>query len=77
MEVDTKLLKKAMVDNDINTIEELVDKTGVNRNTLSDVVNGRAYPSSKVMVKLKMALCLTQEEAGAIFFKEKFAHDAN
>ncbi len=73
MEVDIKLLKKSMIDNDINTIEELSEATGVNRNTLADVVNGRAYPSSRVMVKIKSALNLSQEEAGLIFFKEKLA----
>lgn len=73
VEVDTKLLKKAMIDNDINTIEELVKLTNISRNTLADVINGRNYPSSKVMVKLKFALHLTQEQAGMIFFKEKFA----
>ena len=77
MEVDIKLLRKSMIDNGIITIEELSEATGVNRNTLADVVNGRSYPSSKVMVALKAALKLSQEEAGSIFFKEKLACGAN
>ena len=77
MEVDIKLLRKSMIDNGIITIEELSEATGVNRNTLADVVNGRSYPSSKVMVALKTALKLSQEEAGSIFFKEKLACGAN
>lgn len=38
--VDTKALQKAMIDLDIKTIEQLSEITGVNRNTLSDIING-------------------------------------
>ena len=50
--VDTKKLQKAMIDADIKTIEQLSELTGVNRNTLSDIINGKIFPSSMVMSKL-------------------------
>lgn len=70
-EVDTKALQKAMIDADISSIEQLSEIAGVNRNTIGDVVKGRSYPSSSVMEKIKIALNLTSEQAGRIFFKEK------
>lgn len=72
-EVDTNKLKKAMIDAGIDTIEQLAEKAGINRVTAGDVVKGRIYPSSMVMEKIKIALGLTSEDAGLIFFKEKLA----
>lgn len=72
-QVDTKELQKAMIDAGIRTIEQLSDVTGVNRNTLADVVNGRAFPSSMVMAKLTHHLNLSSEHAGRIFFASKLA----
>ena len=66
--VDTKQLQKAMMDADIKTIEQLSELTGVNRNTLSDIINGKIFPSSMVMSKLAYCLNLTSEDAGRIFF---------
>lgn len=74
--VDTKELQKAMIDADIKTIEQLSELTGVNRNTLSDIVNGKIFPSSMVMSKLAYCLNLTGEDAGRIFFASKLALDA-
>lgn len=71
--VDTKALQKAMIDLDIKTIEQLSEITGVNRNTLSDIINGKTFPSSMVMTKLAHCLHLTGEEAGRIFFTPKLA----
>jgi transcriptional regulator with XRE-family HTH domain len=72
-EVDTNKLRKAMIDAGIDTIEQLAEKAGISRVTAGDVVKGRAYPSSMVMEKIKIALGLTSEDAGTIFFKEKLA----
>jgi transcriptional regulator with XRE-family HTH domain len=72
-EVDTNKLRKAMIDAGIDTIEQLAEKAGINRVTAGDVVKGRIYPSSMVMEKIKIALGLTSEDAGTIFFKEKLA----
>lgn len=74
-EVDTNKLRKAMIDAGIDTIEQLAEKAGINRVTTADVVKGRIYPSSMVMEKIKLALGLSSEETGAIFFKEKLTAD--
>lgn len=71
--VDTKALRKAMVDKEITTIEQLSKETGVNRNTLADVLNGNAYPSSSVMSRLADGLELSGEDAGRIFFANELA----
>ena len=71
--VDTKALQKAMIDADIKTIEQLSELTGVNRNTISDIINGKIFPSSMVMSKLASCLKLTSEDAGRIFFTPKLA----
>lgn len=75
--VDTAELRKAMVDAGFDTIESLSEASGVNRTTVANVVKGRTYPSSMVMEKLKIALKLSGEHAGAIFFKEILADDAS
>lgn len=72
-EVDTIELKKLMIENHIDTIDEFSAKIGVNRNTLADVINGRSYPSSIVMQKIALEFRLTHDFAGKIFFKEKLA----
>lgn len=72
-EVDTIELKKMMVEKHIDTIDEFSTKADVNRNTLADVINGRSYPSSNVMLKIAMTLRMSCDSAGKIFFKEKLA----
>jgi transcriptional regulator with XRE-family HTH domain len=69
--VDVKVIKKLMVDHGIDTVEELSEKTGVNRNTLSKVLNGKAYPSSLVMQKIGEALEIPARDMGRIFFAQK------
>ena len=49
---DVKELKKLMVECDIDTITELAEVSGVDRNTLSKILNEDAQPSAKVMFKL-------------------------
>ncbi len=66
---DTVALKKIMIDNDIKTTKELSERTGVNRNTLAQVVNGKIQPSSEVMQKLILCLNIEPQAAGIIFFK--------
>lgn len=73
--VDVKELKHLLVDNDLPTIESIAEKTGVNRNTISGVLNGSVYPSSMVMQKIVDALGLTAEQAGKIFFAKKLAQE--
>ena len=66
--VDVKELKKAMIDAGLESIAQLSDKTHINRNTLSDILNERSYPSSDVMIRLAHALSLPPEKCGSIFF---------
>ena len=62
--VDVKELKKAMIDAGIDTIQDLSDKSGINRNTLSDILKEKIYPSSDVMVRLANTLSLPTEKCG-------------
>ena len=71
--VDTKELKKAMIDAGINTVSELSERSGVNRNTLGDILNEKIYPSSDVMARIADTLSLPPESAGRIFFKPELA----
>ena len=67
--VDVDEIKKIMIDMRINTILELSKRTGINRNTLSDVLNGKIKPSSDTMYKLVDCLSISPSKAGEIFFK--------
>lgn len=60
---DVIALRKLMVENNINSISELANRTGVNRNTLGQVLNGENQPSTYVMDKLVRTLNIKQEEA--------------
>lgn len=62
-------LKKALAEEGIKTNVELSKKSGVDRNTLGDILNGKRKPSSDVMYKLVSTLNLSSERAGIIFFK--------
>lgn len=66
--VDTVKIKKLMIDKDINTIGELSQLSGVNRNTLSGVISGKVKPSTKVMESLIRTLDIESSDAGSIFF---------
>ena len=57
-----------MVENGIDTILELSERTGVHRNTLGKVLDGTIQPSSEVMDKLVSGLEIEPERAGKIFF---------
>lgn len=66
--VDVNALKKLMIDNNIETIQELEEKSGVNRNTLSKILKGEIRPSTSVMERLIFALNIEPINAGPIFF---------
>lgn len=61
-------LKKAMVEAGLGKIIDLSNESGVDRNTVSKVVNGEIQPSSGVMDRFVTALNLPPERAGRIFF---------
>ena len=62
-------LKKIMAEKEIKTIKELSEKSGINRNTLAQVFDGKKQPSSDVMERIVITLDINPEKAGAIFFK--------
>lgn len=72
-EVDIVELKKMMIENHIDTIEQLSEKTGVNRKTLSEILSGQSYPGTMVMKKISTAMGLQNDTVGRIFFKEVLA----
>lgn len=75
--INTKELKKAMIDADLDNIQKLSDKSGVNRNTVGEIVNGDRFPSSEVMQKIAIALNLSHERAGLIFFAPQLTSNAS
>lgn len=66
--VDTNTIRKKMIDQNIKNITELSQKSGINRNTLAEVLNSKSKPSSHVMEALIITLNLSPDEAGQIFF---------
>lgn len=65
-------IRKLMIEKGIDTIVDLSEKTGINRNTLSKVVNGEIQPSSDVMDKLVSVLDIPPEKAGYIFLVQTY-----
>ena len=47
-------------------------ETGINKDTISNVVNGKNKPSYRVMNALYYTLEMTSEEATEIFFAQNF-----
>ena len=68
---------KRQIDADLDNIQKLSDCSGVNRNTIADVVNGKTYPSSDVMQRIAIALHLPYERAGFIFFAKQLTSNAS
>lgn len=66
--VDVVTLRKLMIDKNITTISELSRVSGVNRNTLAEVLHEKIKPSSDVMYKLVDCLQIAPALAGEIFF---------
>lgn len=69
--VDTDAIKIIMIKKKIKSQMELSRQSGINRNVLSNVLNNKKYPSSKVINKLISALDIDQDTAGKIFFAQK------
>lgn len=66
--VDTVALKKIMVEKGFETIVSLEKASGVNRMTISGIINEEVRPSTKVIEKLMIALNISPELAGPVFF---------
>lgn len=65
---DTIALKKAMLDRGIETALELSEKTGINRNTVGDILRGKTQPTSTAMYRIAEVLSIEPADAGRIFF---------
>ncbi|RIM86017.1 XRE family transcriptional regulator [Staphylococcus xylosus] len=70
MYVDKKLLRSKMYSSGHN-ITSLAETTGINRDTISNVLNGKTAPSYPVMNSIFYELKLTPQEAIDIFFSNK------
>lgn len=66
--VDTIALRKLMIEQGYMTISSLSKASDVGRNTLSKVLDGSIRPSADVMSKLAVALTMSPEVAGRVFF---------
>lgn len=66
--VDTITLRKLMVEKGFNTISALAKEANISRNTLGKILDGSARPSADVMDKLSVALDMTPETSGRVFF---------
>ena len=61
-------LKKVMIEKGFKTNMSLADASGINRNTIGQLLNGEIQPSYDVMVRLVATLELSEHNAGRIFF---------
>lgn len=66
-QTNTVALRSAMAKAGLNKICQLSYASGVNRNTVGGIVNGKIQPSAQVIRRLTTALNLSPEEAGLIF----------
>lgn len=73
MAVDGKAIRHRMVELGIDNYSELARMSGVDRNTISAVINNDTRPSATTMDKLYKTLELTPEEGGRIFFGQGLA----
>ena len=71
--VDSKELRKAMINSGFTTIEDLANASGVNRNTISAVLNGETRPTSTIIDRLSVAMELSGTDIGRIFFSQELA----
>ena len=65
-------LRKLMAENGFYTISALASASKINRNTLGRVLEGAAQPSADIMYKLTIALKMSPEQAGTVFFARNF-----
>lgn len=77
MRVDTKAIEVKMAELGIKTYVDMAKRTGLDRITISNVINNKSNPSPETMDALYRVLKLTPEEAGRIFFTEKLTFDVS
>lgn len=73
--INTKEFRKAMIDADYNTLGDLEKESGIDKSSLSSILNGNGgrLPSYDSIAKLADALHLSYEEIGCIFFYNDLA----
>lgn len=71
--VDTIKLKKSMLDNNIQSITELSEKSGISKAVLSRIFNNKQRPTTTTIERLISVLHISKMDAGDIFFKEELA----
>lgn len=67
MAINANLLRSKMALHGFN-IDTLANETGLNRDTVSNILNGKNSPSYSAMNAIFYTLKLTPEEATQIFF---------
>lgn len=70
-EVDCKELKKLMIDHDIANNTAFAEKAGVDRNTLAKILDGKIFPTYRIISGIAKALEMDSQQIGSIFFKRK------
>lgn len=70
-EVDSKELKKLMIDHDIANNIAFAEKTGIDRNTIAKILDGKMLPTYRVITGIAKALSMDSQQIGSIFFKRK------
>ena len=65
---DTIKLRQVMIERGYLTVQSLSRASGINRNTLGDILSGKAQPTYGVMNKIITTLDLSDIQAGQIFF---------
>ena len=66
--VDLNILKSEMERRGIRSVEELSERSRINKRELLLVLNGKQLPAMDIMVELASALELSPEKAMEIFF---------
>lgn len=59
----------------IRSVGELSERSGVDRDVLLPILEGRSLPSFDIMLKLASALELSPELAGRIFFDDDLRNE--
>ena len=62
-----------MIDHNVESVSELAEKTGINRNTMGDIINQKYRPSTQTMDKLIEFFGWSPQQAGEIFFASELS----
>ena len=71
--VDTIELRKLFLENGLISIQEMADACHLSRDTMSDIINGKARPGAVAMYSIAETLGAEPEILGKIFFKRVVA----